>query len=307
MNPKFPIYIPSKGRADSRLTVKTLEYMKVPYRVVIEEQEYKAYSEVIDKKNLLILDKKYQREYDTFDDLGETKSKGPGPARNFAWDHSIANGDEYHWVMDDNIQYFFRLNRNMKIPVSDGAVLRAMEDFVLRYENVHMAGPNYFMFASRKSKMPPFVLNTRIYSCNLIKNSSPFRWRGRYNEDTDLSLRMLKANFCTIQFNAFLQGKVRTQVLKGGNTEAFYSKEGTAPKSKMLKLMHPDVSEVVWKFGRWHHHVDYRPFKKNRLLKRKNIKVKKDVNNYGMELFLLKDRADISGAQVRAGKPNSRK
>jgi hypothetical protein len=37
-----------------------------------------------------------------------------------------------------------------------------------------------------------------------------------------------------VQFYAFLQYKLTTQTLKGGNTEAFYAEEGTLPKSKML-------------------------------------------------------------------------
>ena len=73
------------------------------------------------------------------------------------------------------------------------------------------------MFANRKENhASPFTLNTRIYSCNLIKNSVRFRWRGRYNEDTDLSLRMLKAGLCTDLFNAFLQDKETTLTMRGG-------------------------------------------------------------------------------------------
>jgi len=289
MNPDFPIYIVSKGRADTRLTSKALELMKVPYFIVIENQEYKIYSDKIDPKKILVLDKSYQDSYDTFDALGSQKSKGPGAARNFAWDHSISLGAKWHWVMDDNISMFFRFNKNLKVPVSDGSIFKAMEDFCLRYRNIGMAGPNYFMFCSRKSLMPPFVLNTRIYSCNLIRNDVNFRWRGRYNEDTDLSLRMLKAGWCTVQFNAFLQGKVRTSVLKGGNTEAFYSKEGTYPKSKMLVDMHPDLSRIVWKFKRCHHHVDYSSFKENKLIRNSDVRVEHGVNNYGMELRYLVD------------------
>jgi hypothetical protein len=179
--------------------------MGIPYWIVVEEQERDAYAAVIDPSKILVLDPKYQAEYETCDDLGETKSKGPGAARNFVWDHSTQEGFERHWVMDDNIKSFHRFNRNLKVPVSDGTIFRCMEDFVDRYENIAMAGPNYFMFVPRKSIVPPFVLNTRIYSCNLILNRSPYRWRGRYNEDTDLSLRMLKDGWCTIQFNAFLQ------------------------------------------------------------------------------------------------------
>lgn len=285
MNPKHPIYIPSKGRADTRLTSKALENMGVPYYIVIEEQEYDAYSAVIDKEKILILDRKYQDEYDTCDDLGYTKSKGPGPARNFIWDHAISIGAEYHWTMDDNIDVFIRLNNNLKVPVSDGTILRCMEDFTERYENVLMSGPNYDYFVPRKAKQPPFVSNTRIYSCNLIRNDAPYRWRGRYNEDTDLSLRMLKDGWCTIQFNAFLQGKTPTQVLKGGNTDVFYSVEGTLPKSQMQVQLHPDVSRLAFRFGRWHHYVDYRPFKHNKLRLRKDIKIEDRIDEYGMELI----------------------
>ena len=287
MNPQFPLYIVSKGRHDSRFTMKALEAMRVPYTVIIEEQEYDLYASVIDPKKLLVLDRSFQDEYDTLDDLGYQKSKGPGAARNFAWAHSISIGAEWHWVMDDNIKGFFRLHDNLKIKVADGTLFRVMEDFCLRYENVAMAGPNYHFFAKRKQKIPPFVANTRIYSCNLIRNDVPFRWRGRYNEDTILSLDMLKAGWCTVQFNAFLQGKVMTQTVKGGCHTDFYSREGTLPKSRMQVKAHPDVSKIVFKFGRWHHHVDYTPFKKNKLTLRLDAKVESRVNNYGMELKQL--------------------
>jgi len=289
MNPKYPIYVVSKGRWESRLTIKALESTGVPYHVVIERQEYPQYSAVIGSDKILILDPQYQEDYDPCDDLGFTKSKGPGAARNFVWDHSIKSGFAWHWVMDDNIREFWRLYRNRKIDVSDGAIFRCMENFVERYENVAMAGPNYWMFARQNQELPPFILNTRIYSCNLIRNDTPYRWRGRYNEDTDLSLRMLKDGWCTVQFNAFLQVKMTTQTVKGGNTEAFYAKEGTRPKSEMQVKLHPDVSKLVYRFGRIHHHVDYRPFKKNRLIRKPGIVIPEGVNNYGMKLVQKQD------------------
>jgi hypothetical protein len=121
------------------------------------------------------------------------------------------------------------------------------------------------MFIAAKQKYPPFVLNTRIYSCNFIRNDIPYRWRGRYNEDTDLSLRILKDGWCTVQFNVFIQKKINTQKIAGGNTKEFYAEEGTLPKSKMQVKLHPDVSKLVIRFNRWHHHVDYRQFKYNKL------------------------------------------
>jgi hypothetical protein len=58
-----------------------LEYIGIPYFIVVEEQEFSQYASVIDKKKILVLDKRYQRSYETCDDLGDTKSLGPGPAR----------------------------------------------------------------------------------------------------------------------------------------------------------------------------------------------------------------------------------
>jgi len=282
MYPKYPFYIVSKKRADSRLTGKAFDRMGIDYYMVIDDDDYKSYSAVMDKNKILIMPKRYRDEYDTFDNLGDTKPKGPGCARNFCWDHSIENGYERHWVFDDNIRHFFWLNRNRKIYAADGTIFRAMEDFVDRYTNVAIAGPNYEMFIPRKQKINPFILNTRIYSMLLILNKIPYRWRGRYNEDTDLSLRVLKDGWCTILFNAFLGQKINTQVLKGGNTDNFYKHEGTLPKSKMQVAMHPDVSKLVWKFGRWHHYVDYTGFKANKLIKRTDIELSNKINNYGM-------------------------
>lgn len=258
MHPQFPIYIPSKSRADSRLTMRTLDRLHIDYRVIVEEQQYRDYAAVMPASRLLVLDPAYQDSYDPFDELGQSKPLGPGPARNMAWEHAIAEGHRWHWVMDDNIDGFYWLNNNRKLLAVDAGPFVLMEEFVQRYTNIAMAGPQYTWFVKARQKLPPFITGTRIYSCNLIRNDMPMRWRGRYNEDTDLSLRMLKAGWNTVEFNAVNQQKKMTQTVRGGNTEAFYSVEGTLAKSQMIVAMHPDCARLLWRFGRPHHYVDYR-------------------------------------------------
>lgn len=287
---KYPIYVVSKGRYNPYYTSRFLTQMEVKHYVVVEPQEIKLYEQFVENEyaTILQLDMSYKDNYDTFDDLGDTKPKGVGGARNFCWEHSILNGHKWHWVMDDNTnEGFHYMNRNKKHKCRTGAMFQACERFVDRYDNIAIAGLNYTKFCLESNKSYAYVLNTRIYSYLLIRNDIPYRWRGRYNEDTDLSLRVLKDGWCTVQFNAFLAGKCTTQKIKGGNTDEFYSKEGTYPKSKMLEDMHPDVSKVVWKFNRWHHQVDYSGFKQQLKLKkeveeewRKNTPPK--VNNLGM-------------------------
>lgn len=303
--PQFPFYIPTKGRSEYMITSKVLTELGIKHFLIVEKEQIEDYQKSIDQMNLLAeiveLDLNYKKNYELCDDHGLTKSTGPGPARNFAWDHSIKNGHKWHWVMDDNITSFRILNNNEKVKTTNPIIFKLMEDFCLRYMNVAMAGPNYYMFAPARQKMPPFITNTRIYSCNLIRNDVPHKWRGRYNEDTIISIDMLKAGWCTIQFNAFLQQKMPTQTIGGGNTKEFYHAEGilkegqkyadngTLAKSKMLVKVHPDISKLVWKFSRWHHTVDYKVFKNNKLIKKPDIKIENKINNHGLKLKIKKD------------------
>ena len=51
---------------------------------------------------------------------------------------------------------------------------------------------------------------------------------------------------------------------------------------------HPDVVKIVWRYNRWHHEVNYEPFKKNKLIRKNGLNVPNKVNNYGMKLIKLK-------------------
>ena len=276
MNPKYPIYIPSKGRYDSRLTSKALEAMKVPYYIVIEKQEYKQYSKVINPKKILIL---------------PFSNKGLVAARIWIMEHSINLGFERHWQLDDNIKEFYRLNKNTSIRVNSGTILKAAEDFTDRYENIAISGLQYFMFINDRAAMPPFYLNTRVYSCSLINNKIPYRHRRLYNDDTDICLCALKGGWCTILFNAFSCRKQQTMTMTGGNTEDLYLiQDGRLKMAESLMADHPDVTKISWKWGRWQHSVNYKPFiKKNKLKLKPGIKIKQGVDNYGMELQILKE------------------
>jgi hypothetical protein len=116
-------------------------------------------------------------------------------------------------------------------------------------------------------------LNQRCYSCILLSNDPKYsyRWRGRYNEDTDLSLRVLKDGNCTILFNAFLARKLPTMTVKGGNLTELYQGAGRLEMARSLVEQHPDVTKVVHKFGRWQHSVDYSRFRSNKLIPKPGV------------------------------------
>lgn len=252
---KYPVYVISKGRWETRLTANSLEQLSIPFRIVVEPQERDRYADFIDPEKILVL---------PFSNLGQ----GSIPARNWVWEHAISEGHLRHWIMDDNIDGFYRLNKNLKVKVRDFNPFLHIESFADRYSNLPIAGMNYEFFADRRAKQPAVVFNTRIYSCILIENAWPQRWRGRYNEDTDLSIRALKEGLCTALFNSVLIKKMPTMTMVGGNSDELYKDDGRMKMAQSLQEQHPDIVTITEKWGRPQHHVDYRKFKMN-LLKRK--------------------------------------
>ena len=303
------MFIVTKGRAQyGPLTALALRKIGVPFYLMVEPKEYDKYRVLCDwAEDVFVLPE---------GDHGQ----GPGRSRNACWD--VAKNvlkSKRHWVLDDNIRAFYRLHENTRIRVGDGTIFRATEDFVDRYGNIPLAGLGYKFFHPASETQFPFKVNTRIYSCLLIDNNCPYRWRGRYNEDTILSLDILKnvsnnkthkelnarnadgsfktsrrERYATVEFVAFLQDKLRNQTQKGGNTAEFYKSEGTAAKSAMLVDIHPDVSEFADMFQREHHKVEYKVFRNNWLvrtekykaeLRKRNWKPKNEKNPYGMKLI----------------------
>jgi hypothetical protein len=279
VKPTYPIYVLSRGRWNIDKTWRVLNAMQVPHSVVIEPQEYPQYAEALagyPYSTILPLPENFRETY-----RGESQESGGGiPARNFIWEHSIAQGAKRHWIMDDNLHCFQRMTRRERQELWTGAGFKATEDFVDRYTNVALAGPQYIMFATPKTKKAAYNLNTRIYSCILIKNDLPYRWRGRYNEDTDLSLRALKDGWVTVLSNAFLVDKTKSGDNAGGNTSTIYGtteenwQRGREAMADSLIAQHPDVTSKKRKFTggpdggkRWQHVVNYKPFAGNKLVK----------------------------------------
>jgi hypothetical protein len=281
---RYPVCIPSKGRADCQTTGKALQSLGVTHRFFVEETEYDEYVRHVGAARVVRL---------PFHDLGQ----GSIPARNFIWEWAQEHGHARHWVVDDNIDHFARMQDNQKLYVRGGGVFAAMEDFTDRYENLALVGPHGRGFVKQRGQVrTPYYLNSRVYSCILIDTSLPHRWRGRYNEDTDLSLRVLKDGYCTLLFYALLMSKGATvgnrnaTPMKGGNTDTVYATgDHRRAFAESLAEQHPDCVRVVWKFNRWHHQVDYSPFKKNALRLKPGLVTKAVPDNYGMELVRRKD------------------
>lgn len=269
--PKYPIYVISKGRSDRCLTANFLVKDKVPFKLVVEPQEADLYINKYGKENVYIL---------PFKNLGQ----GSIPARNWVWEHSTKNGYERHWILDDNINGVLRTYKGKRISCRSLQAFLACEDFTDRYENIAISGLNYSMFVMGDNQ--PFYLNVHVYSFMLIRNDLSFRWRGKYNEDTDLCLQALSHNWCTILINVFCCQKIATMTMKGGNTEELYKEDGRLKMANSLKRMWPHIVDVKRKYKRPQHIVksSWRIFK-TPLIRKKNIKIPNKPNEYGLKLI----------------------
>lgn len=299
MNPRWPVFVPTKGRWEdaNRLTLQMFDALGVPYRAVVQPQDYDHYAPVVDPARILVL---------PADDIGLVAT------RNWIWDLARDEGHAWFWTFDDNISRMFRRNRNLKVPMADGTAMRCIEDFAARYENVVIAGMNYETFVHRRVLYPPVYLNGRVYSNMLLQTDyrdprgQPYRNEGRFNDDTDLNLRVLKDGNCTLLFNAFLVEKRATETMKGGmdyRRSAVKEEDHRYIASTELAAKHPDVTKVTRKFSRWHHHVDYEGamdlararrgwdddalYRGNRLVPRAGVVVPAGPDEYGMVLERL--------------------
>lgn len=275
--PRYPVYVISKGRADCCHTAKFLAEEGVPFHLVVEPQEREAYAARYGAERLLVL---------PFGNLGQ----GSIPARNFCWEHALAARAERHWMLDDNILGVWRRWKARRIRCEAGVALRVLETFVDRYENIAVAGMNYYMFAANKVALPPFLLNVHVYSCLLIRNDLPQRWRGRYNEDTDLCLQVLSAGWCTVLFNAFLCWKVKTGLMKGGNATELYQGDGRLKMARSLERAWPGVVETKRRFQRPQHVVKrtWRQFD-TPLRRKAGLEVPEGAQEFGMVLEVKKE------------------
>jgi len=285
--PRYPIYIPSKNRSDKCLTARYLARDNVPFRLVVEPQELETYSQVFPKDQLLVLPQ--NGGYVHY-------------VRNWIKAHATKEGHAWHWQLDDNMRGFYRRFRGYRLPCSAGVAMAIAEDFAERYTNVAIAGLNYHMFVARgfgrrgkpgeeNGGMPPFYLNNHVYSCFMVRNSLPYLWRLRRNDDTDYCLQALSDNWCTILLNSFAVQKVATMTMTGGQG-ALYDGDGRLKMSKGLERLWPGVVKTRRKWNRPQHHIadNWRGFN-TPLKRRKGFSPEGlEPNEYGMQLQQVKQR-----------------
>jgi len=288
MKPRYPIFIPSRGRVKIDFTAKAFRDFNVPYFMVVEPHEAEDYQEAHG-----------QHELCTILVLPES-NRGLVYSRNWIKRFSRELGAERHWQIDDNIRKFRQFYKRKRIVCDPGMAIRAVEDFTDRYTNVSVSGMNYTMFLPRATT--PYVLNAHIYSCTLFRNADLFDFREPANEDVDMCLQVLAAGLCTIQFNAFMVDKIWTQVVKGGCTETMYEYRDVRLKNaRALERRWPGVVTVERRFNRPHFVIAnaWKLFD-TPLIRRDDLDFDEIEKSTAYNLKLKRHKAEVKSPSLRA-------
>lgn len=234
MRAKYPIYIPSKNRAETSLTANIFKNEGIDFKIVIEPQDLNNYLNYWNKDYLLVM---------------QENNMGMSYARRFCKAHSTNNKHLYHWQFDDNIKGFKERINNKNINISPLVAILKIEAFINRYKNIGQAGFRHILYAwTMKTE---YSLNQQCVSAVLTNNQNFLMWRDHVIEDTDYSLQLLTAGYCTINFNKLIMDKLPSTKLQGGYTE-IYANGGKYKLQKKLMEYWPNIFKINIKNGRSH-------------------------------------------------------
>lgn len=246
--PKYPIFIPSKGRADiasSALAISGPSTVTpaIPFTLVIEPQDEKSYRMNHPLANILILPKSNQ---------------GVTYARQFILDYARSNGFQKYWQIDDNIKEWRVKVDGVLHQVSPLYVMAMIEQAVEEDTKIAIAGPDYQQLAGLNNK--DYSVNTSVYCCVLTRSDTGINYRPEteMKEDVDFCLQHLSKGFKTTLFHKFTIKKPAVGGShKGGLTDKYKSGLDALASEKLCKLW-PGIATLTKKGNRVDAKINWR-------------------------------------------------
>lgn len=238
---KYPIYIPSKRRSEPALTADILKQENIPYTLVIEPQEEKAYQAKYPGRCILL----------------DKNDAGIAYARSWIKRYSKNQKESFHWQLDDNIKDFLIRKKNANKKSTAMYNMSFLEQTCDQYINIGLAGLIHNMFAF--SHTQEIGINKQVYTCILVNNALNIFWRKGVVEDTDYSIQVLmyqRRLWCTLAFHRLLIVKPVTMAMKGGCTEleygpnSTYGGDGRKARAKGLQKMWPGWFKTTYQYDR---------------------------------------------------------
>jgi hypothetical protein len=215
-NIKYKINILSLGRYNDKTgkTHKLLCKMKIKHYLFCEDFEYIEYKNWIngDYCNLINSGKDYH-----------LLEEGGQHIRNYIMDYWRERGENFIWMLDDNIEFYQRLYYGNKIKIYSKEIFTSMEHYIKHYQNIGLCSHNLSSEMNSGGVRKCLYINMKHFSSLLINLKTNIRFRFKYNEDHIFSIDNLVKGFQTICFNHVLYNKKTSGTESGGNATIYKS------------------------------------------------------------------------------------
>lgn len=241
---KWPIFIPSKRRPESKL----FDMLPVSY-VVVEPQDRAMYEKRLGKGRLVVLPENDQ---------------GIGYVRQFILEKSRSEKQPWYWMFDDDISGFYVTKNSKLVKEEPKKVLCAAEDLILKQHNVGQAALEYAQFAWSQTKPAKFFgyCDVAVAVNTQLTVFSNYRSNMNLKEDRDFTLQVL-ANGARTMRCAMLSFRAPKNGSNKGGLHDVYAKRGREESAvdRMVEAWPDIVTKQVKPDGRVDCKINWKFFK----------------------------------------------
>lgn len=226
------LFIPSKGRAANCKFIQAINGQKVNCIVVVEKEDYEAYSELYKNVNYMILPESNQ---------------GISYVRNYIKKHATETGLSHYWMVDDDVSGIFKREGTKLIRIEFEG-LQEIENRFKSFEETGICSLEYSQFAWSASK--PLVKNSfcDVFVFINVENTKGIEYR-KYlegKEDRDFAMQIVDKDFKTYRSTEFAFSAPKNGSNKGGLKESFYDVGGREKvcSERMVETWGQDVCGI---------------------------------------------------------------
>lgn len=232
---KYPIFIPSKGRATYELAkvCPVLDQSKLHYTIFVEPQDELTYRGIFGLASIVVL---------------KENDKGIGYARQSMLDYAREKKIPVYWQLDDNIYGFYKVEGGKTAKCGAREALETAETY-FDYHNaqaeVGLLGLDYQQYAW--AKKDALSLNNRTWCSTLTRSDTGIDYAQDLDtrEDVDFCLQHLLNGWRTILVHRYAMGKPPMAMNKFGGLSQQYKQGKGMTALRDLVEKYKDIPGLV--------------------------------------------------------------
>lgn len=229
---KYPIYIPSKGRAKSAKFIQFLHTAGIEFTIFIESHEYHTYSFNFPNATLKVL---------------PLSNQGITYVRNHIKKTSEDLKDEKYWIFDDDITgLYYREGSKM---VKCGAEVLEAAEYCLRGFALGSLDYQQFAWSATKNIVQNSFCDVAVLVDNNLTYGLRYRPMVEGKEDRDFAMQVIKSGQRTARTTLQAFAAPKNGSNSGGLKEIFYDLDGREEKcsTAMVELWGTEICVPITK------------------------------------------------------------